>query len=41
MLDILDSQKTSEFQEFPNFKGSEYEEFKCIDIFLIFWINIF
>ena len=29
MLDILDSQKTSEFQEFPNFKGSEYEETKC------------
>ena len=26
----LDSQKKSEFQGIPNFKGSEFEEIKCI-----------
>ena len=30
MLDILDSKKKCEFQEIPNFKGSEFEETKCI-----------
>ena len=29
-IDILDTQKKSEFQGIPNFKDSEFEETKCI-----------
>ena len=33
-LEILDTQKKFEFQVIPNFKDSEFEETKCIYIYI-------